>query len=361
MLALFLVIICVWHPTARAMSSVSTTMKKYVIGALSEHYIYPNLRSPDKWKFLRALHLMNYEPFNQVNDAWNSCGNQTAIEPLTYYLTQTNQNDQYKQNVLLLTEYFLPKTEIAHPTSKMCILLQYGAADDHWYWIEWILSHYQIRFDSEITSLVRTTSVVLLHGATLNDNLDILQLLLNKTNIDISSTDAYVCFCLYISSFTNLLNTCTFIQQRNALFHAIERMNIPIISYLIDNGINVNQEGYVIVTSQVLWYRIILNDTGYEHRRRANIIEYAIYLWMVERDNLDKKERREIVKRLLMKHNPDITNYVHRNLNKYIFHIRRNAYSYQSYKIGQALKDMEIDPVSFQDLGLTWKTVCCFQ
>lgn len=168
-----------------------------VLTVSAEKYIWPKLPPSDKWKILRALYWMDYEPFNQVNDAWNSGSHDqsldnstsTSIEPLTWYLIQPNINEQYKRNVLILSEYFLSKQRTTQPRAKMCVSFQHAANNKHWYWIEWILSHYQVKFNLNQT----TTTVQLLHGAVSTDSLNIVKLLLDCTNINISATDIHVC------------------------------------------------------------------------------------------------------------------------------------------------------------------------
>ena len=180
------------HIQRRIVNGNKTSIDRILM--LSDQYLWPKLAAPDKWKILRALYWIDYEPFNQVNDAWNlGNNNDTCTEPLTWYLKRTNHDDQYKANVMILSKYFLTKQMIAEPTAKMCITFKYAAINNHWYWIEWVLSHYKINFDPKVTGFCSIKAATLLHKAILNDNLKIVKLLLECTNIDISVTDHYVC------------------------------------------------------------------------------------------------------------------------------------------------------------------------
>ena len=155
-------------------------------------------------------------------------------------------------------------------------------------------------------------------------------------------------------------------QQQNALFPAVECMNIPIISYLIKNGINVNQFGLVKTTKRSFENQTItvrFGEAELDQRRKAHIIDFAIYLWIAEKGTLLGRERREVVKYLVSLNNTNIRNYVHTNLNKHLLHIRRDLCHFGSYTIMAAFKDMQIDPLTFNDMIFTdiRSRICCFQ
>ena len=161
---------------------------------LSDQNLQLKLAAPDTLKILQASHWTDYEPFSQVNDAWNLFNNNdTCTEPLTWYLKRTNHNDQHKTNVLILSKYFLTKHMIAKPRIRMCITFKYAAINGHWYWIEWVLSHHKLNFEPTVAGSGSISAATLLHRAVLNDNIEIVKLLVECTNIDISVTDYYVC------------------------------------------------------------------------------------------------------------------------------------------------------------------------
>ena len=159
--------------------------------------------------------------------------------------------------------------------------------------------------------------------------------------------------------FVLIVITCVLQQKRNALFIAVDLMNLPIISYLFERNINVNQMGKIMLTRSILWY----SPTSSQYRRKSHIIDYAIYLYLNEHDDSERLKRMGVVRHLLKQNNVNITNYVRNNSEKVSFEMRRNPLiiATRTYTIKDALIEMGIDPYTLKDKHDNRTSICCFQ
>ena len=136
-------------------------------------------------------------------------------------------------------------------------------------------------------------------------------------------------------------------------------MRLSIISYLFEKNINVNQMAMVPLPRPKIDDVLSKSELI---RRRSHIVDFALYLYAVERKHLIKQKRMEVVKHLLKMNHVNITNYVHKNIDKIILVNRRSPYVFQKVTIQSALIEMGIDPITLQDKKADNRTaICCFQ